>query len=106
MPSSYLDSQKAVFYDGKHLGERMGQQQVLDATMIYLKRLGWSSEQVIAYYHGMNAILDEFAEAFAVTQEQDVIQDRMDRELGEVVPDCLPFCKRYPEIKRMGYEKP
>lgn len=33
-------------------------------------------------------------------------QRMMDAELAAVIPDCISFAERYPEIKVLGYDKP
>lgn len=106
MGNAHIDSLKVSFYEGHKTGERIGEQRMMDSTMIYFARLGWSAEQVKAYFAEVNAIIDEYAEAFSPTQEQDVYQARMDEELKTVIDDCLPFKQRYPEIKSVGYDKP
>ena len=105
MPSGYLNGQSAAFFNGKNVGERIGQQQVMDATMIYLHRHGWGEKRIKEYFIGMNAILDEYAEAFMATDNQPIIQERMDAELSEVIPHCLTFLEQYPEIKAKGFDK-
>ena len=102
---AYLDSIKSSFYEGHRAGERLGQQRMMDATMIYLHRQGWGEKRIKDYFDGMNAILDEYAEAFQPTQDQPIYQERMDQELATVIPDCLPFAERYPEIRALGFDK-
>jgi len=106
MPNNHIDSLKVSYYEGHRTGERIGQQRMLDSTMIYLHRQGWGEKRIKDYFDGVNAVMDEYAEAFKPTQEQDVYQARMDAELSAVIPDCLSFAERYPEIKALGYEKP
>lgn len=104
---AHVDDLKISFYEGHSQGQHIGQQQILDATMIYMARIGWEKEQVIDYYKEMNLILDRYADAFKPCMEQEIWQERMDDELRSVLGDtCIPFSERYPTIRGMGYDKP
>lgn len=106
MPNNHLNGLKSSFYEGHKSGERLGQQRMMDCTMIYLHRQGWGEKRIKDYFDGVNAVCDEFSEAFRPTQEQEIYQERMDAELATVIHDCLAFAERYPEIKVLGYDKP
>ncbi len=106
MLNNHIGSLKISFYEGHRTGERIGEQRMMDCTMIYLHRQGWGEKRIKDYFDGVNAVIDEYAEAFKPTQEQDVYQARMDAELSTVISDCLSFAERYPEIKALGYDKP
>ena len=106
MGNMLIGSMKAAYEEGRKDGERIGQQQIVDASMIFFARIGWNADQVAKYFADVNAILDEYAGAYAVSMEQDVAQAHMDEEISLVVPDCLPWCERYPEVKTLGYDKP
>lgn len=93
------------FYDG----QRVGQQQILDFATVYLARLGWSGKQCVEFFNGVSDVADEFSAAYNPSQEQDVYQVKLDDELSaayEGETDFLPFHKRYPDVKCLGYDKP
>lgn len=109
MGEKYLDSLERAYFQGKHVGERVGQQTIFDCAMVYLIRNGWDGKQIVDFFDGTNAIIDEFDQAYKPCQEQDVIQARLDAIIADAlngVTDFMPFPKRYPEIKTMGYDKP
>ena len=109
MGEKYLDSLEKAYLEGKRDGERVGQQTIFDCAMVYLIRKGWDGKQIVDFFTGTNDVIDEFGQAYRPCQEQDVIQARLDAIIANAldgVTDFMPFPKRYPEIKTMGYDKP
>ena len=107
MPNALISRSVGVYNDGFAEGQRLGQQQLIDATMIYLKRHGRSTEDAKGYFKEVNAILDEYYKAYFPTQDQPIYQERMDGELAEILgEDCLSFRERNPNIREMGFDKP
>lgn len=107
--NAYVEKLQSVYKEGYHDGERCGQQQVIDAAMVYMTRNGIQGHALVAFFHEINAILDEYTAAWNPSQEQDVIQARLDGEIEYGLDGAevfLPFPKRYPEIKTLGYDKP
>ena len=89
-------------------GERIGRQEVVDAVAIALHESGWGYGRIRALLDRTSALLDYYAPAFSVGMEQDVYQERMDRELLDIIKnegEFVPFNVRYNEIKTMGYDK-
>ena len=105
--SGLIDSAKSAFIEGHKDGQQLGQQQIIDATMIYMARLGRTREDAEAYFKAVNDILDDYVEAFAKTDDQPIYQERMDEELRLILgEDMLDFRGRYPKIKEKGFDKP
>ena len=101
-----IDSAKSAFSDGHQDGQRLGQQQIIDATMVYMARLGRTREDALAYFKAVNDILDEYVEAFMRTDDQPIYQERMDEELRLILgEDMLDFRGRYPKIREKGFDK-
>jgi len=89
-------------------GQRVGQQQTFDAVMIYLHRNGWGTQRILKLHAGTNGVMEEYAPAFFAGMEQDINQERMDRELRDALKGAEGFCafaERYPEVKTVGYDK-
>lgn len=96
-------------------GQRMGHQQMLDAAMIWLHRQGWGGERNKRFFNGVNAVMNEYGDAYHIGMEQEVWQERMDEELRAALGgpnDFVDFRKRYPfapetSFKQMprGYRK-
>ncbi len=105
----YIDKLEQVYKNGFHDGERCGQQQIVDTAMVYLTRKGWRGKELVDFFNGINSIMDEYTAAWNPNQEQDVIQARLDGEIEyglDGAHEFLDFPKRYPDVKRMGYDKP
>lgn len=93
---------------GFHDGGLCGQQQGFDAVMLYLHRNGWGARRILRLHKGVGEILDEYAQAFHTCMEQDVYQERMDREILDALKGegtFSPFRDRYPMIKTAGYDR-
>lgn len=98
------DAYKQGFIDGQNCG----QQQAFDGTMIYLHRNGWGAQRIIRLNKGLGEVLDEYAPAFHEGMEQDIWQERMDREIADTLKGettFYPFAERYPMFKSTGYDK-
>ena len=107
MVNRYIDSQRVSFFEGHKDGQRIGQQQIIDATMIYMARLGLEREKAVEYFNQVNSILDDYMEAFSPTDDQPIYQERMDEELRAILgDDMLDFHGRYPTVKEKGFDKP
>ena len=89
-------------------GMIVGQQWAIDLMRISLRRLGWGYDRVKRLLDRMEQADDEFLPALKLCMEQDVMQERMDRELRDLIKDkqeLIPFDKRYPDVKTLGYDK-
>lgn len=107
MSNNLINRSVSVYNDGHADGQRIGQQQIIDATMIWLKRRGMGREDAEQYFREVNEIADEYAEAYHPTPDQPIYQERMDGELQMILGEtCLSFRERYPTIREMGYDKP
>lgn len=99
------EAYKIAFADG----QRVGQQQTFDAVMIALHRYsGWGTKRIVQMHERTHAVMEQYAPAFFRGMEQDIYQERMDRELREALKDTESFCafaERYPEIKTSGYDR-
>lgn len=106
MPNSHLKTLADYFNEGFRDGRRMGQQQVIDATLVLMARMGKLQEDGVAYFKDVSEVLDEYESAFHKSDDQPIWQERMDEELkmilGEEIDD---FHKRYPDVAELGYDK-
>lgn len=107
MGNDFLNCQRTSYFEGHTDGQRIGQQQIIDATMIYMARLGLGRKDAEDYFKEVNSILDDYTEAFAVTDDQPIYQERMDEELRTILgDDMLDFRSRYPTVKSKGFDRP
>ena len=67
---------------------------------------GWGYERLSRLAEKWGETYDRYFPALQSTDESDVWQERLDRATLAFLGDhtFYPFPKRYPEIKRLGYE--
>jgi len=97
-----------AYKEGFSDGTLCGQQQGFDAAMIYMHRNGFGPERSVKLHHGMEAILDEYADAFHMRMESDIKQVKMDAEIADALKgklEVVPFPERYPWVKQTNYLK-
>ena len=90
-------------------GMLVGEQYAIDCTMIALHRLGWGYDRIKRLFDLVTELSDYYAETLHLGMEQDVMQERMDRELRGIVKDrqeFADFSARYPDVQTLGYERP
>lgn len=108
MPNELLKRMNGSYFAGFDDGQRLGQQQILDFATVYLARKGWSGKELVDFFNGCADVSDKFSKAFNPSMEQDVYQERLDAELEaayESETEFVPFAKRYPPVKNMGYDR-
>lgn len=106
--SGLIQRATAVYNTAFADGQLCGQQQTFDAVMIYLHRNGWGAQRILKLHKGIHDIMDEYSGAFCVGMEQDVLQERTDREIMDALKDAAPFSafsERYPNVRTAGYER-
>ena len=108
MGKNLMQRTRALYAQAFADGQRVGQQQAVDAVMIYLHRNGWGAQRIQKLHAGTNSAMEEYAPTFFAGMEQDVFRERMDRELRDAlkgVEGFCPFAERYPEVKTVGYDR-
>lgn len=83
-------------------------QYMFDTFCIALhRRHGFGYKRLKELEQDWSELYDYYWPALQSTQESDVFQERMDREILSWMPEDVPFypfAERYPAIKRLGYE--
>ena len=108
--NDYIRRLHVMFNEGSKTGERLGKQYTIDSFQIamgrYAKRsFGYSVIMEISEI--AEQVRAEYDKAFDENPEADVYQDRLDRELREIVrgnAEFIPFGERYPEVKKQNYK--
>ena len=108
MGMSFAQRQKFAKTDYILTGERIGRQELVDYMQIVLHQHGWGVGRIIPFTKEVMEMAEYFAPAFCKGPEQDVWQERLDRELRAIAKDkvsTLSFNERYPEIRSMGFKR-
>lgn len=107
--SHYIQQLKEATRKGVNAGMSTGEQFAIDCTQIALHRLGWGYDRIKRLFDLVTDISDYYADAMYMHMEQDVMQERMDRELRDIVKDHQPFAsfsERYPNVRGWDYMRP
>jgi hypothetical protein len=94
------------------LGEKYGMQKMWDYLNIVLHDPGvmgkdtFGAERLSKIYEGMREVVNEYHVAFTDDKEADYYQEKMDAQLRGIWGEkTLSFYERYPEVKRVKYDK-
>ena len=105
--NSYMKRIKIISEESFHAGEMVGMQKIADLMAIVLNDAGvmgkdvFGSNRIKKIYSRLNQLQTEFAQAWQIGDEQDYMQEKLDRELKRIFgSDFIPFQLRYPDIKR------
>lgn len=106
---NYAQKQQALKRELVNVGIRFGEQRTLDLVEIALHRKwGWGYDRINDLLDFLRELDEYYASAWEMTMESDVFQERLDNELRDIIKDkqeLIPFEKRYPEVRQLGYNK-
>ena len=110
--NTYLERQRERDQKFLDAGERMGIQKMWDYMQIALrdpKIMGkdvFGRKRLEKLFFETKELAEYFHTAFTDDKEADLVQRDMDAALREIWGDDLsPFYDRYPELKKLGYDK-
>lgn len=105
---NYAQKQQALKRELVNVGIRFGEQRTLDLMECALHRKGWGYDRINGLLDLMRELDEYYAVAWEMRMESDVYQEKLDNELRSIVGDrqeFIPFEKRYPEVRQLGYKK-
>ena len=112
MGKKYLERQQAVYQEFFDLGEQITTQKMWDYIQIVLrdpKVMGkdtFGPKRLAKLYTALKEAKDVYHIAFTADKEADYYQEKLDSRLREIWGDkTLPFYERYPDIKKIKYDK-
>lgn len=88
--------------------ERITQQMMVDTLQITLHQFGWGYERIKRLTDAWAAEYNHYHDALSKDPEADVLREHLDRQLSEILRghmDLIPFEARYPEARKITYEK-
>ena len=110
MPNSYLAEKKRREEELLLVGMRIGEQFAIDMMQVALhrKKWGWGYQRVRELMNDIQAAGYEYEDILYPCMEQDIKQERLDRELRDLVKDnqeFIPCIERYKDVRQAGYKK-
>lgn len=110
--NDYLAKQRAMQQGFLDMGEQFGTQKMWDYLQIVLRdpkvvgRDTFGSKRLAKVYEGLKAVASEYHTAFTADKEADYYQEKLDAQLREIWKDeTVPFYERYPDLKKIKYDK-
>ena len=109
--NNFLARQQAIMDEHMHIAERVTRQYDTDTLQIALARydkLRLGYQRIMEITELWAQVRDEYFPALSGGVEADVARDHLDRELLQIAKDpslVLPFDPRYPEMKKIRYDK-
>lgn len=107
--NAYIAKQNAVYDEMLNAGRRHGEQYAFDCIEVALHRkFGWGYGRIKKLFTEAMKTMDYYAPSMMRGMEQDIYQERLDRELREIIggnETFYPFADRYPVVKTAGYQK-
>jgi hypothetical protein len=112
-PNAYLQKREAEKQTLLDVGEQLGMQKMWDYIQIVLhdpEVMGkdtFGENRLCKVFDALKVVSSEYHTAFTPDKEADYYQEKLDAQLREIYGDkALPFYERYPEMKRITYDKP
>ena len=110
--NTYLDRQRERDQKFLDAGERMGIQKMWDYIQIALRDPEIMGKDVMGrkrlekLYKKTAELANYFHTAFTDDVEADYYQEKLDKQLKDLWKERFPpFYERYPQLKRLGYDK-
>lgn len=112
MKNGYLEKQRAMQQGFLDVGEQFGLQKMWDYVQIVLHNpaiMGkdtFGAERLDKIFQELKNVADEYHIAFTNDKEADYYQENLDRQLRDIWGDkTMPFYERYPDLKKVRYDK-
>ena len=112
-PNAYLQRRQNEHQAYLDVGEQFGMQKMWDYIQIVLHdpavmgKDTFGEKRLCKIFDAMKVVSSEYHTAFTPDKEADYYQEKLDAQLREIYGDkMLPFYERYPELKRITYDKP
>ena len=111
--NDYLERKRQREQDVFDAGERIGMQKMWDYLQLVLRdsetmgRDVFGKKRMEKIFQAAGRYADYFGKAFTKDVEADKRQEELDALLREIWgEDLVTFYDRYPELKKIGYDKP
>ena len=112
-PNAYLQRRQIEHQTYLDVGEQFGMQKMWDYIQIVLHdpavmgKDTFGEKRLCKIFDAMKVVSSEYHTAFTPDKEADYYQEKLDAQLREIYGGkMIPFYERYPELKRITYDKP
>ena len=113
MGNAYLEKQRKMYQGFFEAGEQIGLQKAWDYVQIALRDPEVMGKDILGrkriekVFNKMRELVDFYHTAFTDDVEADYCQEKLDAQLREIWGDDLKtFYERYPDLKKLDYNKP
>jgi hypothetical protein len=111
MGNAYLERRQAVHQGLLDAGEQMGMQKMWDYIQLTLRdpevmgKDTFGKERLEKIYEHIKVLADLYHVCFTDDKEADYYQEKLDAQLRPGCDVFYTFYERYPQLKKLGYEK-
>ena len=109
--NDFLAKQRALHQGFLDTGEQMGMQKMWDYIQLTLRdpdvmgKDTFGKERLEKIYKHLKVLADRYHICFTDDKEADYYQEQLDAQLRTGCDEFYPFYDRYPQLKRLGYDK-
>lgn len=107
----YLDQQRVIRQGFLDAGEQIGMQKMWDYIQLTLREPDvmdkdtFGKERLAKIYAHIKVLADRYHVCFTDDKEADYYQEQLDAQLRTGCDKFHPFYERYPQLKKLGYDK-
>ena len=112
-PNAYLRERERRDQHFLDIGEKIGMQKMWDYMQVVLhnpkamNRDTFGPKRLKIIYEELSKVANRYSIAFTNEKEADYYQEELDALNGDIWKDeAFPFYERYPELKKIKYNKP
>lgn len=109
--NGYLQKRQAINQGFLDAGEQMGMQKMWDYIQLTLRdpdvmgKDTFGKERLEKIYKHLKVLADRYHICFTDDKEADYYQEQLDTQLRTACDEFYTFYERYPQLKKLGYDK-
>ena len=109
--NGYLEKRQALNQGFLDAGEKMGMQKMWDYIQLTLRdpdvmgKDTFGKERLEKIFEHLKFLADRYHICFTDDKEADYYQEELDGLLRPGCDEFYPFYERYPQLKKLGYDK-
>jgi hypothetical protein len=109
--NGYLKKRQDINQGFLDAGEQMGMQKMWDYIQVTLsdpevmKKDTFGKKRIKKIFNHIKKLADRYHICFTDDKEADYYQEKLDAQLRKGCDEFYPFYERYPQLKKLGYNK-